>query len=96
MEANRAAEDLDGGLEEHYGGCAIDVVVAVKKNGLAAGNGRFNALDGNIHAQHEKGIVKVGDVRIKECECLTRLGDPTGDQKLGKDKRNTCSAGEFF
>ena len=60
MKANHAAEHFDGGLEQHHGGSAVDVVVAVEQDGLLAGDGRFDAFYGGCHAQHQQRIVEMG------------------------------------
>ena len=54
MKAHYAAEHFDGGLEQHHGGGAVDVVVAVEQDGLARGDGALQAVDGRIHAQHQQ------------------------------------------
>ena len=68
VKAGIAAEHFDGGLEQDDCGGAVDVVVAVEQDGLAGGDGVLEALDGSGHAEHEKGIVEVGDFRIEEGE----------------------------
>ena len=68
VKADFAAEHFDGGLEQHDRGGAVDVVVAVEQNGFVARDGRFDALDGGLHAEHEKRIVEVRDFRIEEGE----------------------------
>jgi hypothetical protein len=52
-----AGEHFDGRLEQHDGGGAVDVVVAVEQDGFAAGDGQFEAVDGGGHAEHQEGIV---------------------------------------
>ena len=80
MEANRAAEHLDCGLEQHNGGGAVDVVVAVEEDWFAARDGGLNAFDCGRHAQHQKRIVKLGYFRIEKREGFGWAGDAAGDQ----------------
>jgi len=59
MEAHRAAQHLDGGLEKDYGGGAIDVVVAIEEHRFMLRNGPLKARDGFVHAKHELRVVKM-------------------------------------
>ena len=52
MKACFAAEHLDGGFEQDHGDGSVHVVVAVKKDGLARGDGAFETVDGRGHAEH--------------------------------------------
>ena len=88
------AEHLDGGLEQDHGDSAVHIVVAVKKNGLARGDGAFEPLDGRGHAEHEKGIMEMRGLGIEEGEGLGGLGDAAGDEQLGENQRQAGFAGE--
>ena len=84
MEAGHAAEHLDGRLEQHDGGGAVHVVVAVEQHRLARGDGPLQPGDGRVHAQHQQGIVEVSDFRIEEGEGFGGLGNAAGHQQLGQ------------
>ena len=88
------AEHFDGGFEQDDGDGAVDVVVAVEKDGLACGDGAFEALDGGGHAEHEKGIVEVRGLGIEEGEGLGGGGDAARDEQLGENERQAGFAGE--
>ena len=66
VEAHGAAKHLDGGFQQHHGGGAVHVVVAVEQDGLASRDGALHALDGRVHSQHQHGIVQMRDVGIEE------------------------------
>ena len=89
-----AAEHFDGGLEQDHGDGAVHVVVAVKKNGLARGDGAFETVDGRGHAEHEEGIVEMRGLGIEEGEGLGGLSDAAGDEQLGENQRQAGFAGE--
>jgi hypothetical protein len=68
MEADHAAEHFDSGLEQHHGGGAVDVVVAVKQDWLARGDGAFQALHRSSHAVHGERVMQMRDFRIEKLE----------------------------
>jgi len=88
------AEHFNGRLEQDHGDGAVHVVVAVKKNGLARGDGAFETVDGQGHAEHEERIVEMRGLGIEEGEGFSGLGDAAGDEQLGKNERQTGFAGE--
>src|SRR5438445_4661600 len=53
------SDPLDGGLEEDGGGGAVYVVVAVDEDRLAGANGLLDAGYGQVHAEHEHGVVEI-------------------------------------
>ncbi len=93
MKADDAAKHFDGGFEQDDGDGAVDVVVAVEEDGLARGDGAFEALDGGGHAEHEKGIVEVGRLGIEEGEGLGGRGDAARNEQLGENEWQTRFAG---
>ena len=46
VKAHHAAQHFDGGLQQHHGGGAVHVVVAVEQNRLARRDGALHALHG--------------------------------------------------
>ena len=70
-----AATDLQGRLEDYDGGGAVNVVVAINEDGLAALNGGSQTLDGGTQAGHEVGRMQVRERRRKELLCLIGGGD---------------------
>ena len=94
VEAHHAAEHLDGGFEQDDGGGAVDVVIAVEQNRLARGDGLLQAVRGGLHAQHEKGIVKVRCFRIEEGEGFVGCGDAARQQQLGEHLRQMRCFGQ--
>ena len=94
MEAGDSAEHLDSRLEQDDGGGAVHVVVAVEQYRLARGDGPLQPCDSSVHAQHEEGIVKVGDFGIEEGEGFRRLSDAAGHQQLGQHLRQAGGFGQ--
>src|SRR5579859_3507557 len=89
-----SGEHLDGSFEEHYGGGAVDVVVAVEQDGFALGYGLFEAIDGGGHAEHFKGIDELADLRVKESVGSLCGLDAAGEQKAGEDLGNMSRGGK--
>ena len=52
-DAEHGGDALDGGLQEHGGDGAVDVVVAVDEDGFGGEEGSADAVDGFVHAEHE-------------------------------------------
>ena len=81
MEADGAAEALDGGLEEDDGGGSVYVVVAIDKDWLPRGDGLPDAADGDVHAEHEEGIVELIEAGVEEGGGLLGRADAAGDEQ---------------
>ncbi len=96
VKADHAAEHFDRSLEQHNGGGAVDVVVAVEQDGLLAGDGRFDAFYGGLHAEHEQWIVQLRDFRIEEGEGFAGGVDAACDEEFGEDERNVRRLRESF
>ena len=94
VKADVTTEHFDRGFEQDDSDRAINVVVAIKENGLARGDGAFEAINGGRHAEHEKGIVEVRRLGIEEGESLSGGVDAARDEQLGENKRQTRFAGE--
>ena len=62
----RGGDSLDGGFEEDGGSCAVDVVVAVYKDGFAAGYCNLDACDCGGHAEQQVRRVEIVDGGIEE------------------------------
>jgi hypothetical protein len=75
VKADFSTEHFDGSFEQDYSDSAVNVIVAVEKNGFSRGDGAFEALDGNGHPEHEEGIVEVRGLWVEEGECLGGGGD---------------------
>ena len=82
VKADFTAQHFDGGLEQDDGDGAVDVVVAIEKDGLVCRDGAFEALDRNGHSEHEEGIVKMRRLGVEEGEGLGDSGDAACDQQL--------------
>jgi hypothetical protein len=95
MEADFAAEHFDCGLEQDYGGGAVDVVVAVEKDRLMLRDGLLKAGDGCVHAKHLHGVVEMGEFGVEEGEGLVGVRDAASDEQLGKDMRQMSGFGQF-
>ena len=61
VELDLAAAELERGLEDDDGGGAVDVVVAIDKDGFAALDGGAQALDGGAQSGHEIGRMEMGE-----------------------------------
>jgi hypothetical protein len=83
VEAHGAPEHLNRGLEQHHGGCTVDIVVAVDQDGFARGNRGFDARDGRAHAQHRIRVEQVIEVRVQIALGSGRGRDAAGHQKRG-------------
>ncbi len=57
---------FDGGLEEDGGGGAVDVVVAVDEDGFGGADGLLDAGYGDVHAEHEHGVVESSSVGLRK------------------------------
>ncbi len=64
VEANVTAEHFDGGFEKDDGDGAVNVVIAIEKDGLTRGDGALETIDGNGHAEHER--TDRGGVRARD------------------------------
>jgi hypothetical protein len=91
---DETTEHLDGRLEQDYSDGSVHVVVTVKKDGLAGGDGVFQALDGTVHSEHEERIMKMRELGIEEGGGFSGLGNATSDEKLGENEGKTGFAGE--
>jgi hypothetical protein len=96
VEAGDSAEHFDGGLEQDNGGGAVDVVVAVEKDGLAAVDGGFKAGDGGSHAEHQRWIVQMIDGGVKKGEGRGWRVDAAGEKQLREDERQARGLGQGF
>ena len=94
MEARIPAQHLDSRLQQHDGGGAVHVVIAIEQHRLARGDSLLQPLHGGLHAQHQKGIVQVRNFRIKKSECFRRLGNAARHQQLGQHLRQARSPGQ--
>jgi hypothetical protein len=94
VETDFAAQHFDGGFQQDYSDSAVDVIIAVEKNGFSRGDGAFEALDSNGHPEHEVGIVEVRGFRVEEGKGLGGGGDPARDEQLGEDERQARLACE--
>jgi len=94
VEADLAAEHLNGGFEQDNGGGSVYVVVAVQEDGLLGGDGLLKAGDGGGHAEHQEGVVEMSDLRVEEGEGLSGTGDAAGDEELGEDQGQAGGFGE--
>jgi hypothetical protein len=91
--AHVAAEQLNGPPEHDRGRDAIDVVVAVDDDALAAGDGAQNAIDGLAHAGQQHRVVQLGDVGIQEGVGPFRIGEAPLRQQARNDRRNAERGG---
>jgi hypothetical protein len=94
VEADKTTEHFDCGFEQDDSDGAVDIVIAVKKDGLACGDGAFEAVDGGGHSEHEKGIVGVGRLGVQEGEGFGGGGDAARDKQLGENEGQAGFAGE--
>ena len=97
MEIHLTAEHLDGRLEQHDGGGAIHVIIAVDEDGLAPVNGRLHPGNGRCHAVHRVGIEQVFDAGVEEnvrlgCSAHAALRQQLGDDegKSGALRQRRC------
>ena len=74
---------LDGGLEQHRGGGAVNVVVAIDEDGFGVADRALNAGDRTRHAKQEEGIVEVVQGGIEEVEGRIRVCNAAGDENGG-------------
>ena len=70
-----AAADFERGLEDHDGGGAVDVVVAIDKDGFTALDGGTQAFDCGAQSRHEVGRVEMRQRGRQEFLRLFRCGD---------------------
>jgi hypothetical protein len=89
-----AGKHFNGGFEQDDGDGAVNVVIAVEKDGFAGGDGVFDALDGDGHSEHEKGIVEVRRFGIQKGEGVGCGGYAARDKQLGEDERQASFAGQ--
>jgi len=94
VKADRAAEHLDGGLQQDNGSGAVHVVIAVKQNSLMVCDGAFQPLDSHCQSQHEEGIVKVGRLRVQKSVSPLCFRDATGHQQLGQHQGQASCVGQ--
>jgi hypothetical protein len=94
VKAHFTAQHFDGGLEQDNGDGAVNVVVAVEKDGFSRGDGAFEALDRNGHAEHEEGIVEMRRLGIEESKGLGGGGDSACDKQLCEYDWQACFVGE--
>jgi hypothetical protein len=94
VKADFTAQHFDCGLEQDDGDSAVDVVVAVEKDGFSRGDGAFEALDRNGHAKHEERIVKMRRLRVEEGEGLGGSGDSARNEQLCEYDWQARFAGE--
>jgi hypothetical protein len=94
METDFTAQHFDGGFEQDYSDSAVDVVVAIEKNGFSRGDGAFEAPDRRGHPEHEEGIMEVRGFRVEESEGLGGVCDAARDEQLGENEGQACLAGE--
>jgi hypothetical protein len=94
MKADVSAQHFDCGFEQDYSDSAVNVVVAIEKNGFSRDDGAFEALDSNGHPEHEEGIVEVRGLRVEEGKGLDGSGDAARDEQLGENEGQACIAGE--
>jgi hypothetical protein len=87
---------LDGGLEENGGDGAVDVVVAVDKDGLAREQGAADAVDGGAHAVHRVGVVEVGELGREEAARGGDVSVAAGDEQARDGLGEREFAGEGF
>ena len=87
MEADGSAEALDGGSEEDDGGSSVHVVVTIYKDQLTGGDGIADAADGDVHAEHEEGIVELVEAGREECGGFDGCADATGDEQRDEERR---------
>ena len=98
MKAHHAAQHLDRRLEKHDGGGAVDVVIAVKQDGLPACDGCFHAFHGGLHPQHQQRIVQLSHFRIEKCEGFAGGADAARDEEFREnqgDTRRLCKRFSF-
>jgi hypothetical protein len=53
-------------INQSYGCCTVDIIVAIDHNLLVIGYGTLDALDRLIHILHQEWVVQVGELRIKK------------------------------
>jgi hypothetical protein len=94
VKATVSAEHFDCSFEQNDSDRSVDVVVAVKQDRFARGDGAPDAIDGAIHAEHQIWIVEMSELGIEKAEGLSGRGDAARQQKLGEGLRNSCLAGE--
>ena len=87
MEIHLAAEHLERRLEQHDGGGAIHVIVAVDENRFLAGDGRLYPRDRLGHALHRVGIKQVFQPRMKENVGFGSAAYSALRQQLGHNQR---------
>ncbi len=95
MKSRFAAEHFDGGFEQHNSGGAVDVVVAVEKHRLMLRYGLLEAGYGCVHAEHQRGIVEMGELRIEEGEGFVGVRDPARDEKFRENLRQPRGFGQL-
>jgi hypothetical protein len=86
MEADGAAEALDGGLEQDDGGGSVYVVVAVYKDDFARGDRLLDAFDGGGHAEHQVGIAQVVEAGTEEARGFGGVADASRDEQAGDER----------
>ncbi len=59
-------DPLDGSLEEDGGGGAVDVVIAVDEDWFGGPDRPLDAGYGQVHAEHEHGVVEIVDGWVEE------------------------------
>ena len=73
MKANHAAEHFNGGLQQHDGGGAVHVVVAVEQDRFACARWRASTRStAAAMPSIRQGIVEMGDIRIEKREGFVR------------------------
>ena len=85
-EVHAGGEHFNGGFEQDDGNSAVNIVVAVKEDWFARGDGAFEAVDGDGHSEHKEGIVEVRRLGIEESGGLGGGGDAARDEQLGEDE----------
>jgi hypothetical protein len=89
-----AGQHFNGGFEQDDGYGAVDVVIAVEKDGLACSDSAFEPVNCGGHSKHEKGIVEVRGIGIKKGEGVSGGGDAARDEQFREDEGQTGFAGE--
>ena len=87
VEIYLAAEHLQRRLEQHDGGGAVHVIIAIDQDQFLAGDGRLHPRDRLGHALHGVGIEQVFDAGMKENIGFGSAAYPALRQQLGYDER---------